>query len=151
MGQSEPAHTSAPTWMDGALIYSSFLSLCHPRFTFFICPFSALISVFFNNFIFSPPTTKFLFSFPLETSPPPLPPPPSPTDLLTYMFKQKVNSSQSTYSPINKKCVTLSPTYMTTPTYLVAIPVGPKQPKTRRKRKKALHEACIRLLLLNHP
>jgi len=34
-GQSEPAPTSAPTWMDGALIGFSFLSLCHPRLTFF--------------------------------------------------------------------------------------------------------------------
>ncbi len=87
LGQSEPAPTSAPTWMDGALIGFSFLSLCHPRFTFFLCPSSALflspdlsfslqlyflpapfpvfffplISVFFYwNFIFSPPHTRFL-------------------------------------------------------------------------------------------
>ncbi len=44
VGQSAPAPTSAPTWMDGALIVFSFLSLCHPRLTFFVCPFSALIS-----------------------------------------------------------------------------------------------------------
>jgi len=41
-GHSEAAPTSAPTWMDGALIEFSFLSLCHPRLTFFVCPFSAL-------------------------------------------------------------------------------------------------------------
>ncbi len=61
-GQSEPAPTSAPTWMDGALIGFSFLSLCHPRLSFFVCPFSALISVFFCNFIFSPPLPSFFFS-----------------------------------------------------------------------------------------
>ncbi len=49
--------------MDGAQIGFSFLSLCHPRFTFFLCPFSALISVFFCNFIFSLPPTQFLFFF----------------------------------------------------------------------------------------
>jgi hypothetical protein len=39
--QHTPDQTSAPTWMDGALIGFSFLSLCHPRLTFFLCPFPA--------------------------------------------------------------------------------------------------------------
>jgi len=30
-----PARTSAPTWMDGALMGFSFLSLFHPRLIFF--------------------------------------------------------------------------------------------------------------------
>ncbi len=63
-GQSEPAPTSAPTWMDGALIGFSFLSLCHPRLTFLFAlsqPWSALISGFFCNFIFSPSPSQFFF------------------------------------------------------------------------------------------
>ncbi len=77
-----------PEWMDGALIGFCFLSVCHIRLTFFVCPFSALsqpwsqfflatlfspcplpsffslISVFIlGNFIFSPPPTQFLFFF----------------------------------------------------------------------------------------
>jgi hypothetical protein len=33
--ESEPAPTSAPTWMDGALTGFAFLSLCYPRLPFF--------------------------------------------------------------------------------------------------------------------
>jgi hypothetical protein len=35
-----------------------------------------------------------------------------PTDLLTYIFKIKVDSSSSTYSPINLKCATFIPTHL---------------------------------------
>jgi hypothetical protein len=62
------APTSAPMWMDGwmdgALIGFSFLSLCHPRFNFFLCPFSAFISVFFLQLYFLPaphPVSFFFF------------------------------------------------------------------------------------------
>ncbi len=82
-GQSEPAPTSGPTWMDGVLIGLSFLSLSHPRLTVFVCLFSALISVdfsFFCNFIFSSPCTRFLFFLLLKLFPL------SPTDLLTYVL-----------------------------------------------------------------
>jgi hypothetical protein len=122
-GQSEPASTSAPTWMDGALIGFSFLSLCHhPRLTFFFAlsqPWSALISVFSCNFIFSRPRTQFFFFWVLKLFPPTHLQPAS--DLLTYIFELKVDSSPSTYSPINLKCDTLiyhGPTYQTPPTWL---------------------------------
>jgi hypothetical protein len=36
----------------------------------------------------------------------------SPTDLLTYIFRLKVGSSPSTYSPMNLKCATLIPTHL---------------------------------------
>jgi hypothetical protein len=126
--------------MDGALIGFSFLSLCHPTLTFFLCPFSALTSVYFCNFYFLPALhlVSFYF-FALETFPThyrPL----SPTDLLTYIFELKVVSSPSIYPPINLKCVTLipthlpalpptylpNPTYMATPTYVVAIAIDPQ-------------------------
>jgi hypothetical protein len=44
----------------------------------------------------------------------------SPTDLLTYIFKLKVDSSPSTYSPVNLRCATLIPTHLAAlpPTYL---------------------------------
>ncbi len=60
----EQAPTSAPTWMDGSLIGFSFLSLSHPRLTFFVCPFSALISVVFLELLFLPaPLLVFFFFF----------------------------------------------------------------------------------------
>ncbi len=62
LGQSEPAPTSAPTGMDGALIGFSFLSLCHPQVGIFPLPFLSPDS-FFCNFIFSLPPTRFLFFF----------------------------------------------------------------------------------------
>jgi len=34
-GQSELTFTSAPTWMDGALMGFSSLSMCHSRLTFY--------------------------------------------------------------------------------------------------------------------
>ncbi len=61
VNQHPPMHQS---WMDGALIGFSFLSLCHPRLTLFSLPFLILISPdlsFFCNFIFSPPPSQFLF------------------------------------------------------------------------------------------
>jgi hypothetical protein len=159
-GQSEPAPTSAPTWMDGALIgWFSFLSLCHPRSTFFLCPFSALISVFFCNFIFSPPPpTQFLFFFGFWnfSCPPTHYPPLSPSNLLAYIFKLKVDSSPiflltcklkmcyshphpPTHPTIDLPTNTLSryllpnPTYMAAPTYMVAIAIDPQWLTTMRK------------------
>jgi hypothetical protein len=41
-GQNEPTPISAPTWMDGAMISFSFLSLCHPKLIFFLCRFLTL-------------------------------------------------------------------------------------------------------------
>jgi hypothetical protein len=69
------------------------------------------------------PHPVFFFSLLLKLFPPtyPLPCPPlSHTDLLTYIFKLEVDSSSSTYSPINLKCATLIPTHLPTltPTYL---------------------------------
>jgi len=110
-GQSELAPTSTPSWMDGALIGLSFLSLCHFRLVFFLCLFSTwsvLILFFFLQLYFLPTP------FPL-----------SPFNLLTYIFKLKVNSSPFTYSPINLKCVTFISTHLPTPhlfIYLHALP-----------------------------
>ncbi len=140
LDQSEPAPTSAPAGMDGALIGFCFLSLCHPRLTFFLCPFSALSQpwsefffgtlfspcplptfffplslIFLGNFILSPIPTQFLFFFFWNFSHrPTYYPPLSPTDLFTYIFKLKVDSSPSTSSPINLKCVTFNPTQLPT-------------------------------------
>jgi len=63
-GQSEPAPTSGLTWMDGALIGFSFLSLCYPKLTFFCLPFLR-------------PDLSFFF-LPLKLFP--------PTHLLTYLI-----------------------------------------------------------------
>ncbi len=98
-GQSEPAPTRALTWMDGALIGFSFLSLCHPTLTFFVCPFSALISVFFFfelYFLPAPHPVSFFFSF--ETFP--ARPSTSP------------HCPSPTYSPIYLKCATLIFTHL---------------------------------------
>jgi hypothetical protein len=58
-----------------------------------------------------PPSVFFFFSF--ETFPTTyLLPPLSPIDLLTYIFKLKVDSFPFTYSPINSKFVTLMPTHL---------------------------------------
>ncbi len=142
VGQSKPAPTSAPTWMDGALIGFSFLSLCHIRLTFFVSPFSALISVFFlGNFIFSPPPTQFFCVWLLKLFP--------PTHLLPP------HCPPQTYSPINLKFATLiptylptlptvlptktlnrylpNPTYMATPIYIIAIAINPQWSTMMRK------------------
>jgi len=60
-------------------------------------------------------------------------PPLSLTDLLTYIFDLKVDSSPFTYSPINLKCATLILTYMATPTYMVVTKIDPHQATTMRK------------------
>jgi hypothetical protein len=99
--QSEPGPTTAPTWMDDALIGFSFLSLCHPRFTFFCLPFLSPDLSFLLQLYFLPaphPVFFFLWNF---SRPPTYYPPLSPSNLLTYIFKLKVDSSPSTYSPIN--------------------------------------------------
>jgi len=62
VGYSEPTPTNAPTWMDGELIGLSFLSMCHPKLIFLVCPFSALILVFFAT-LFSPPSPFSFFFF----------------------------------------------------------------------------------------
>jgi hypothetical protein len=38
-GQSELSFTGAPTWMDGAQMGFFFLSMCHPKLTFFFAFF----------------------------------------------------------------------------------------------------------------
>jgi len=147
-GQSEPAPTSGPTWMDGVLIGLSFLSLSHPRLTFFVCLFCPDLSFFLQLYFL---ITSHLFSFffcfwnffhPL-THYPPL----SPTDLLTYIFELIVNSSPSTYSPINLKCVTLIPTYMVTPTYMVATTIDPQRSDNNEERIK--WQYCMELALVH--
>jgi len=86
-----------------------------------------------------PPPPYFFFFETFRTHPLTPPPPLSPTDLFTYIFNFKVGFSPSTYSPINVKCATLTPThlfalpptylpnptYMATPTYLVGTPIDP--------------------------
>jgi hypothetical protein len=120
-----------------------------------------------------PPTQFFFFFVFGETSPAPTPPTTyypslSPTELFTYIFKSRVDSSPSTYSPINLKCTTLIPThlfiylhafppsylptntlgrylsnltYMATPTYLVASPIDPNGWKRWKNKMKVLHGA----------
>ncbi len=94
--QSEAAPTSAPTWMDGALIGFSFLSLCHPRFTFFCLPFlSSDLSVFLAT-LFSPrplpsfffPLISGFFFFGTLFSPRP---PPSFFIYLKYLYKFNIS------------------------------------------------------------
>jgi len=41
-----------PAWMGGALIRFSFLSMCHPRLTFFLLPFFSLHLSFFLQLYF---------------------------------------------------------------------------------------------------
>ncbi len=104
---------------------------------------------FFLQLYFLPaphPVSVFLF-FLLKLFPPTYYPPLSPTDLLTYIYKLKVDSYPFTFSPIYLKCATIipthlptpiflptnalgrylsNPTYMVTPTYLVSIPIDPQ-------------------------
>ncbi len=122
-GQNEPTPTNAPTWMDRALIRLSFLSMCHPRLIFFYCPFSALISVFFCNFIFPRrPQILFLFlCFWKFSRPPRYYLPLSPSNLIANIFKLKVDSYPSTCSPINLKCVIFISTHL--PTYPPPTPI----------------------------
>ncbi len=87
-----------PTWMDGALIGLSFLSLCHPKLTFVSLAFLSPNLNFCFTTLFSPcplpqaffPLIFFLFLFfsLLKLFP--------PTRLLTYIFKLKVDSSPFT-------------------------------------------------------
>jgi hypothetical protein len=56
--------TSAPMWMDDGWCTDRILFSIHVPsqvHLFFVCPFSALISVFFYNFIFSPPPSQYFF------------------------------------------------------------------------------------------
>jgi len=70
-----------------------------------------------------------------------------PIYLLTYIFELIVNSSPSTYSPINLKCVTLIPTYMATPTYMVATTIDPQQSDNDEERIK--WQYCMELALVH--
>jgi hypothetical protein len=94
-GQSEAAPTSAPTWMDGALIGFSFLSLCHPRLTFFSLHLSQPRSQFFLqlNFLPAPHPVSFFFLL-LKLFPPidllPSIVPQWPTHLYIYIWKKVV-------------------------------------------------------------
>ncbi len=120
-------------------------------------PWSALISVFICNFFFSPHCTGFLFFFFFWnfSHPPTYYPPLAPTHLLTYIFELRVDSSPiylvtykfkmcyshphpSTHPTTNLPTNTLSrylpnPTYITTPIYMVATTIDPKQSTTMRK------------------
>jgi hypothetical protein len=159
---SELTPTSAPTWMDGARIGFSFLSLCHTWLTLF-SPFLSPNLNFFCNFIFAAPHPVSFFLL-LKLPQPLTYYALSRFNLLAYIFKLKLNSSPSTYSPINLKCAAListctptppsiylptcpstflptntlsrylpNPTYMATPTYMVAIPIDPQQSTMIRK------------------
>jgi hypothetical protein len=86
LGHSEPAPTSAPTWMDGALMGFSFLSQGYWQV----------------HFILSSLRTQFLF-FILKLYPPP-----------TYSHLPTLHSPPPTYSSIHLKFVTLIPTYVPT-------------------------------------
>ncbi len=113
---------------------------------FFLFALSQPWSQFSFATLFSPrPPPGFYFFFAFETFPTHYPPL-SPIDLLTYIFKLKIDSSPSTYSPINLNCATSYPpttrpttnlptnilsrylpnsTYMATPTYVVATIIDP--------------------------
>jgi hypothetical protein len=89
---------------------------------FFSLPFPSPDLSFFCNFIFYPPATQFFFFLAFETFPTHLLPPTVPTDLLTYIFKLKVDSSPHTYSPLNLKCATFIPTHLPTPHLFIYLP-----------------------------
>ncbi len=115
---NELAPTNAPTWMDGAVIGLSLLSLCHPMLIFFVCLFSILISVFFLQlylfftlFLVFSPLSQFLFGFF------PYPPPtyrPLSIYLSTWPSTFLLTNILSRYLP--------NPTYMTTLIYLQCTP-----------------------------
>jgi hypothetical protein len=105
LGQSEPAPTSAPTWMDGALIGFSFLSLCHPRLTFSCLPFLSPDLSFSLQLYFLPAPHPVSVSFNFETF---------PTHPPTHLTTDLPTNTLSRYLP--------NPTYMATPTYMVAKP-----------------------------
>ncbi len=124
------------TNMDGWCIDRIFFSILVPsQIDFFFCAFSTLILIYlFWQLYFSLPPTQFfslcfifggaLYFLPTCTQiiiifwnfslPPTHYPPLSPTNLLTYIFELKVDSSPSTYSPINLKCVTFIPAHLLT-------------------------------------
>jgi len=89
----------------------------------------------FEAFFTHPPST-------LPRSRPPIVPPPTYSSIY---LKLKVDSSPFTYSPINLKCVIFisthlptyqqlpNPTYMATPTCMVATPINPQWSTTMRK------------------
>ncbi len=134
-GERRPKDVHHPSTLVHWWVLVHPLSLYHPRLTFFPLPFLSPDLSFYRNFIFSPPLSQY-------------PPPPPQCPLLTYIFKLKVDSSPSTYSPINLKWLLSSspiylstylpfyflinslsrylpnPTYMATPTYLIVTPIN---------------------------
>jgi hypothetical protein len=83
---------------------------------FFCLPFLSLdLSFFVQLYFLLASHSIFLKKIWNFSHPPTYYPPLSPFDLFTYIFKLKVNSSPSTYSPINLKCVTLISTHLPTP------------------------------------
>jgi hypothetical protein len=109
--------------MDGALIRFSFLSLCHPGFTFFLfAPISPDLSLFLELYFLPARHPVFFFFLAFETF---------LTHLLTYKFKMCYShphppTCPSIILPTNALSKYLpNLTYMATPTYMVAIAIDP--------------------------
>ncbi len=164
-----PEWTSTHQWtnVDGWCTDRILFSIPVPsQVDIFCLPFlSPDLSFFLIELYFLPaphPVSFFLFLFCFWnfSHPPTYYPPLFPTDLLTYIFKLKVYSSPSTYSPINFKCATLipthlptphlfflptntigrylpNPTYLTKPTYLVGTPIDSQ--RSGKNKMKVLH------------
>jgi hypothetical protein len=99
-----------------------------PPSQFFLFPLSQRSVFFLGNFIFSPPPTQFLFfsCFWNFSRPPTYPTPPPPSIYLP--------TCHSTFLPINTLNRYLpNPTYMATPTYIVATPIELQQLTMMRK------------------
>ncbi len=120
------------------VISFSFLSMCHhPMLTFFsVCPFSALISIFFLEFYFlpAPHPIFFIFFLAFETFPPTYP----PHHLFMYVL-----GFWPSYLP--------HPTYTVTPIYLIPPSIVPRGQQRWRKNKmkplcKSLHGVWFCLL-----
>ncbi len=136
------------------MFYLPFLNL-NPNFFLQLYFFFAPFPIFFPpNFYFllelyflSAFHLVFFCHFKNFLHPPTYYPPLSPTDLLTYILKLEVNSSPSTYSLLNLKCVIFipthlatlppcylpNPTYMATPTYMVTITIDSQWLITMKK------------------
>jgi hypothetical protein len=85
---------------------------CTDRILFSI-PVPSQVDLFCLPFLIpDQPLSQFFFFFWNFSHPLTYYPTFSPTNLLTYIFKLKIDSSPSTYSPINLKCATLIPTHL---------------------------------------